>query len=166
MGRRAKSIHLHLMDGNTSKKTKEEIERRKAAEESLKTGADKVKPPQWLCREGKKEFRRLTKQLLEVDMVTNLDVDMLAKYCKELVLYRQTVAIIEAEGLLVEHTNKSGATNTVQHPLLPAKKAMFDTCYKLAQDFGFTPSARAKIAIHKQKDETEPTEFEQKFGDV
>ncbi|PGS45765.1 phage terminase small subunit P27 family, partial [Bacillus cereus] len=42
MGRKAKPIHLHLLEGNTSRLTKEEIEQRLEAEQRLQAKKDKV----------------------------------------------------------------------------------------------------------------------------
>ena len=47
IGRKAKPIHLHLLEGNTNRLTKDEIEQRLKAENSYKQ-KDKVKPPTWL----------------------------------------------------------------------------------------------------------------------
>ena len=164
MPRRTKSIHLHLID-KKKHLSKQEIEQRKAVEESLKTGTDKVKPPAWLCEEAKKEFRRLAKYLLDVKLATNIDVDLLALYCNAYVEYIKCDKVIRDEGLMVEYTNKAAETNKVPHPLLTKKKAAFDIMFKVASDFGFSPSSRAKIALPK-KEEKKPTEFEKKFGDV
>ncbi|MBG9498329.1 terminase, partial [Bacillus thuringiensis] len=48
IGRKAKPIHLHLLEGNTKRLTKDEIEQRLKAEKQLQAKKDKVKPPTWL----------------------------------------------------------------------------------------------------------------------
>ena len=165
MGRRAKSIALHLVGNNPGHKSKAEIEKRKAFEQSLTLGTDKIKPPMWLCKKGKKEFKRLAEQLLQVELMTNADVDLLATYCNAYVEYIECDRVVQEEGIMVEYTNKAAETNKVPHPLLVKKKAAFDIMYKIAADFGFSPASRAKIAIPK-KEEKPKTPFEQKFGDV
>ncbi|PFV26776.1 phage terminase small subunit P27 family, partial [Bacillus cereus] len=78
IGRKAKPIHLHLLEGNTNRLTKDEIEQRLKAEKQLQAKKDKVKPPTWLDSIAKKEFRRIAGELLELDVITNIDVNALA----------------------------------------------------------------------------------------
>ena len=165
MGKRAKPIGLHLVNKNPGHKTKAEIEHRLEAEASLQTGADKVLPPEWLCAEAKREFERLAELLISVKLVTNSDVDMLAAYCNAYIEYIECDRLIREEGFMIEHTNAKGETNEVPHPLFTKKKASFAIMAKVANEFGFTPASRAKIAIPK-KEKKSPTEFEKKFGEL
>jgi P27 family predicted phage terminase small subunit len=160
MARKAVPIALNKKNmSNTERKTRE------AAEARLRTGSDKVKPPSWLTREAKREFRRLAKMLLDVELVTNLDVDLLAMFANTLVCYREMDAEIREQGLMATYTNKAGAENTIPNPLLSHRKQLGDQLRMLAAEFGFTPSARAKLALPKPE-EKEPTAFEQMFGNV
>ncbi|MGG0754256.1 phage terminase small subunit P27 family [Brevibacillus laterosporus] len=165
LARRAKPLELHLVQGNQSRLTKKEIEERQQAEERLKPKTNKVRPPSWLDKVAKAEFKRLAKELAEIDLVTNVDVNALATYCDAYSDYVQCTKIIQEEGLIVEHTNKAGETNSVPHPLLTKKKQLHDQMRSLAIEFGLTPSARAGLA--KPKKEPKPqTEFERTFGDI
>lgn len=164
MGRKAKPIALHLMEGKKHL-TKAEIERRLAGEQQFSVACDKVKPPAWLNKAAKKEFKRLVKELAQTGLLTNIDVDALALYCDALTQYIECSKIIEQEGMMVEYTNKAAETNKVPHPLLTKKKQLFEQMKALATEFGFTPCARAKIAIPKQE-KKEETKFDRLFGDV
>ena len=170
MGRRAKSIHLHLLEGNKNRKTKEEINQRLEAEKSLDPGSDKVKPPTWLCKEAKKEFKFLSEQLKQIKLITNNDIHMLAVYCDAYTDYVKFTKIIDDEGPWIGLAVKDEDgditwSDKKPHPMLTKKKAAFEIMAKVAGEFGFTPGARAKIAIPK-KEEKKETPFEQKFGDV
>ena len=57
--------------------TKAEIEARKNAE--VVAPNDKVKPPAYLTQEQKKKFRKLSKELLEIKLIANVDCDALAR---------------------------------------------------------------------------------------
>ena len=57
--------------------TKAEIEARKNAE--VVAPNDKVKPPAYLTPEQKKKFRKLSKELLEIKLIANVDCDALAR---------------------------------------------------------------------------------------
>lgn len=156
MGKRAMPIDLHLIKGNSNRLTKEQIEQRKEAEERIKPKADNINPPSWLKDKAKTEFNRLTKELSQIDLVTNVDIDALALYCDAYVDYIECSDIISKEGLMIEHTNKAGAENIVPHPLMTKKKQLFDQMKSLANEFGLTPGARAKIAIPKKEEKKDP----------
>ncbi len=164
MGRNAKPIQLHLLEGNKNRLTKKEIEQRLETEQKLKPKNDKIKPPAWLDSVAKKEFKRIATELEELDLITNVDVNALATYCDAYSDYIECTKIIQQEGLMIEHTNKAGETNSVPHPLLTKKKQLHEQMKTLATEFGLTPSSRAKIAISKPE-EKEKTEEEKLFGD-
>lgn len=140
MAGKAKTIAMHLVDGNKSRLSKKQIEARKLAEERLNVGSDKVKAPTWLSSQAKAKFQDLSKQLKEAGIMTNLDVISLALYCDAYANY-----IIETDKKI--------------------KKTLFDQMAKVASDFGFSPTSRAKIAI-PNKPKEEPSDFEKTFGDL
>ena len=165
MAKKAKPIDLQVVQGNPNRRTKKEIHDRKEAEEKLKPKSDRVKPPTWLGKQGKKEFRRIVKELEHIDLVTNLDVDMLACYCDAYEGYQECTKIIKEEGLMVEYTNKAAETNKVPHPLLTKKRQLFDQMKSIANDLGLTITSRAKLAIPKGEEKKPKDPFEEKFGD-
>lgn len=164
MGRKAKPINLHIVEGNPNRLTKKQIEQRKKAEAVLTVGTDRVKPPAWLNPAAKREFNRRAKELLKVGLISNADIDALARLCDATVDYIEMTKTIAEEGYMVEYINKAAKTNKVPHPFLAKKKALHDQMLKLEQEFGLTPSARARLAIPK-KEKKEPTAFEKRFGD-
>jgi P27 family predicted phage terminase small subunit len=165
MGRNAKPIHLHLLEGNKNRLTKKEIEQRLEVEKRLQPKKDKIKPPSWLDATAKKEFKRIASELVELDLLTNVDVNALAAYCDAYSNYIECTKIIQEEGLMVEYTNKAAETNKVPHPLLTKKKQLFEQMKAIASEFGLTPAARAKLAIPKEEEKPK-TEEERLFGDV
>ncbi|HDW3058686.1 phage terminase small subunit P27 family [Bacillus cereus] len=151
MGRKAKPIHLHILEGNTNRLTKEEMKQRLESEKRWKAKSDKVRPPTWLDSVAKKEFKRIAGELLELEVMTNIDVNALALYCDAYADYMACTKIIQEEGLLVEYTNKAAETNKVPHPLLTKKKQLHEQMKAIGVDFGFTPSARARIVMPRAK---------------
>ncbi|MBM7598480.1 P27 family predicted phage terminase small subunit [Virgibacillus halotolerans] len=157
-GRPAKPIHMHLVDGNKNKLTKSEIESRKEAEKQIVFSDDKIKgkritPPTWLSAEAKKIYRQLIKEFEHNDVLKNVDIHSVAMFADAYRDYIEMTEIINRDGMMMEHTNKSGASNTIPHPLYTKKKALFDQMQKVMAEIGLTPSARAKLAI--------PTKLEQ-----
>jgi P27 family predicted phage terminase small subunit len=153
MGRKAMPIDLLLIQGNKNKLTKKEIEARRAAEAKLKPRADKIKPPSWLSPLAKREFKKLAAELDEIGLMTNVDVNQLAVYCRAYARYIELQAGNEDP--------ETGETVTDEKTL--------DTLYKqlksMAIEFGFTPSSRAKLAMPKEE-EKEKTPEEKLFGDI
>jgi P27 family predicted phage terminase small subunit len=165
MGRKAIPIELQLINGNKNRLTKSEIEQRREAEKKIKPNSNKVKPPAWLNDVAKKEFKRIVKEMHDLEILTNVDVDALALYCDAYASYIECTRIIDEEGMMVEYTNKAAETNKVPHPLLTKKKQLAEQMKALATEMGLTPASRAKLAMPKEQPK-EPTEFERLFGNV
>lgn len=165
MGRSAKPVILQLLEGNKGKYSKAQLQERLDRENSIKPKSDNIKPPSWLSPFAKREFKKMVKELLEVDLMTNVDVVALARWCDAYDDYIKFKRIIDEEGEMVEYTNKAAETNKVPHPLLTKKKAAAEQMDKIDKEFGLTPASRAKIAIPKQPEKEESKE-EQMFGDV
>ena len=100
MGRKAKPIHLHILEGNTNRLTKEEMKQRLESEKRWKAKSDKVRPPTWLDSVAKKEFKRIAGELLELEVMTNIDVNALALYCDAYADYMACTKIIQEEDCL------------------------------------------------------------------
>lgn len=91
-----------------------------------------VDPPKWLGREGKVIWREYAPKLLEMGLLTELDVEMFAQAC---------ALAAAARTLLVGSTDH-----------LKAVAAMG----QILGRFGFTPSERTKLAVvPKTKDKFE-----------
>ena len=90
MGRNAKSVSLHIAEGNPNRLTKAEIAARQESEVKLgKSELDKLKPPPFIkndiiayghWKQLMKEYKSASAQ--GVDILTSSDVGTLALYCK------------------------------------------------------------------------------------
>lgn len=85
-GRPAKSLNE-----TTKHLTKEEIEKKKKAEEKIKDSLKitKVKAPDILRPEGEKLFKSLSKDLIKLGLFTQLDVYNLALYINLIIEYKE-----------------------------------------------------------------------------
>ena len=164
MGKRVIPIDVQLAKGNPNRLTKAEIEKRKKAEEKLTPNKDKIKCPSWLDKEAKKEWKRIYKELEELNLLTNVDITALAIYCDAYSKYIQANKEIAEKGMFVEYTNKYGATNTIENPAVNAAKKYAEIIRKMCSEFGLTPSARAKLTLPKTEEEVDP--ITEKFGDI
>ncbi|MCM3190421.1 phage terminase small subunit P27 family [Bacillus subtilis] len=171
MPRPAKSATLQLIQGNPNKKNTEELAARADHEKKMKMRSDNIKPPSWLDKVGKKEFKRVAALLTEVEIITEADISMLAAYCNAYSQYVSISKIIEEDGIMVHTEGKDKDGNPIklvgeEHPLLKRQKNYFDQMKSAANDFGLTPSARAKLAITRTQEEREKTAAEKEFKNV
>ncbi|MFP7695253.1 phage terminase small subunit P27 family [Bacillus subtilis] len=171
MPRPAKSATLQLIQGNPNKKNTEELAARAEHEKKMKMRSDNIKPPTWLDKVGKKEFKRVAALLTEVEIITEADISMLAAYCNAYSQYVSISKIIEEDGIMVHTEGKDEDDNPIklvgeEHPLLKRQKNYFDQMKSAANDFGLTPSARAKLAITRTQEEREKTAAEKEFKNV
>ncbi|WP_163136870.1 phage terminase small subunit P27 family [Bacillus sp. FSL K6-1560] len=171
MPRPAKSATLQLIQGNPNKKNTEELAARAEHEKKMKMRSDNIKPPSWLDKVGKKEFKRVAALLTEVEIITEADISVLAAYCNAYSQYVSISKIIEEDGIMVHTEGKDKDSNPIklvgeEHPLLKRQKNYFDQMKSAANDFGLTPSARAKLAITRTQEEREKTAAEKEFKNV
>jgi phage terminase small subunit len=82
MGRNAKPISLHLLEGNPNRLTKAQIEARKEAEIHL--GDSRLRAPQFVKKDivAYSKWKECVKIFEDVELVTSADVGHLARYCK------------------------------------------------------------------------------------
>ncbi|MDU0814617.1 phage terminase small subunit P27 family [Bacillus siamensis] len=171
MPRPAKSATLQLIQGNPNKKNTEELAARAEHEKKLKMRSDNIKPPTWLDKVGKKEFKRVAALLAEVEIITEADISMLAAYCNAYSQYISISKVIEEDGIMVHTEGEDKEGNPIkligeEHPLLKRQKNYYDQMKSAANDFGLTPSARAKLAITRTQEEREKTAAEKEFKNV
>lgn len=133
--------------------TKQEIEERKEAE--VKPNVDKIKPPAYLTTAQKKEFNKIAKELQAIGIISNLDVDSLARLIQVQELYLkvmeqvQTLSPLDEEfGLLLKHQDK-----------------LFKSVRSAAKDLGLTIVDRCRISVPKPKEEKPKSEADKRFGD-
>ncbi|AIC95451.1 phage terminase small subunit P27 family [Shouchella lehensis] len=139
MGRNAKPIDLHLVGGNKSRKTKEEIDKRKKGEEQVKFKSDNIVVPNWLSDQGKQIFEQLLVEFKYTDLLVNVDTHLLGFFCDAMDDYINISEIIRLDG----YSDGEGNVNQ----LLTKKKHSFDQAMKVASQFGLSPTDRAKLAM-------------------
>lgn len=125
--------------------TKDEYEERKS--EELDVPFKDVKAPSYLATKQKRKFRELSKKLLALGIMTELDIDCLARY-------------IISHDLYLKYT---GEINHVLEPdevdlqTLKELQNMQDKTFKQAQaaarDLGLTITSRCKIVIPTPPDD-------------
>jgi P27 family predicted phage terminase small subunit len=146
-------IELLVLKGKKNL-TKKEIKERKAKE--VKAPADKVRAPSYLPSELKKEFNKIAKELVRIEIMTNLDIDALARF----VLSKKMYLDVTTELLNLKPTSK------VYADLLISQDKLFKQSRVAASDLGLTISSRCKLVMPKKEVKKELSPEERLFGEV
>lgn len=160
-GRKRVPVDIILAKGD-SHLTKEEVEKRREQEEAFKPDSDKISCPSWVKdKVAKKEYKRISEELVKHKLLTNLDVTTLASYCIAYANYVKVIEELEGQDLIIEQTNKAGFTNRVPNPLIQLQIKYSDEMKKLSSELGLTFNARMKMVVPEP-----PKKKKSKFEDL
>lgn len=158
--KKRKSIHLHLLEGNPNRLTKQEIKERLEHEKKMRGRTDNIEAPAWLNKRQREEFYYYADQLLELEIFSNLDTNTLAQYIK---IHANFVRVSRATDRV---TNKEMDEDFEEYARRTRMlNQLSDQCRKLANDLGLTVDSRLKLVVPK-KEEEEKSEVDRKFGNV
>lgn len=137
--------------------TKEAMKERKEQENRLKGNKDNLLPPEFLQYDevALEKFNQLVKELSEVDVIINVDVDLLAVYSDTWSKYIKATKVLAIQSLVEEQENKSGVINKIQNPYIKVQQSYAQQLFKLASLFGLSPADRSKIAHLQPSDKNE-----------
>lgn len=147
-GRKPKPTALKILEGNPGKRqlnAKEPTPPKKAP-----------KCPSWLDAEAKKEWRRLSRQLEDLGLLTNIDMAAFAGYCQAFARWKEAEEFISKHGTIV----KTPSGYWQQVPQVSIAQTYLKIMNKLCEQFGLTPSARSRIiADAGHQDAADPMEL-------
>lgn len=151
MGRPREPIDLLLAKGK-ARKTKAEIERRRAEEINIPPELKNVTAPDYLPDKLKAEFDEIARKLLLIGIITELDEDALARYLLAKQQYLQ----------LTSSFNKMAKVGTVidLEKVQRMQDKAFQQCRASANDLGLTVKSRANLVMPKVE-EPKPNKFSQ-----
>lgn len=117
--------------------TKGEIEERRKSE--VKPLTDDIAPPAFLTKKQKDEFNKISGQLQELKIMSETDVDTLARY-------------IVANTFYINAVRKLRSRNVKDNPVLFEKwlkiqEKMFNQARACANDLGLSISSRCKLVV-------------------
>jgi P27 family predicted phage terminase small subunit len=102
-----------------------------------------AEPPSYLGVLAQEEWRRVTKMLSAVNMLTEADLVPLTAYCTAYGRWIECERIVASEGV----TTSNSVGVTIKNPYYTImREAMLDTI-NLAREFGMTPCSRTKIMV-------------------
>ena len=140
-------------------------EKKRLEEEYVRTGKDQLKtPPIWLIDDiAKKEFKRIVKELKQIDIIGNLDLNNLGAYCNAFSNYIHVTEQLNGQAYYVERETKTGVI-VVKNPLVDIQTNYAVEMRKFASLCGMTIDSRLKAATTKINKEQEI--IQKKFGGI
>lgn len=156
--------------------TKAEIEERQR--EEIKAPADRVTPPSYLTPTQKKAFRKTVKELRTIDLISNLDVEALARLIIAQEKYKEVTEEIARQPLMVtvpvgtgkkdadgkEIMTEQEVVNGQVERLAIIQDRYFRQCRQGAADFGLTVSSRCRLVVPKAQEVPKNNKFKDKFA--
>ncbi|URZ15323.1 phage terminase small subunit P27 family [Clostridium felsineum] len=124
-----------IVDSQSRHNTKEEIEARKEVEDKIKGLADKIeKPPSYLNKEQKKIYKFIISELKETNLLTNLDIFILA-----------TCAIAVDRLQKIENIINKNFGSIMNKNLMGSKDKYTKDLYRCCNELSLSPQSRAKL---------------------
>ena len=158
--------------------TKAEIEERQRTE--VKAHADKVTAPAYLTPEQKRTFKKIVKELRAIDLISNLDVDALARLVIAQGKYIAVTEELNKQPLMITIQVPTGRKDSEGQPIMKDKEVVngeverlliiqdrcFKQCRQGAADFGLTVSSRCRLVVPKaaDKEPAKENKFTKKFA--
>ena len=105
------------------------------------------KIPPWLGEPEKREWRRLSKELLALGVLTVIDGDALGRYCVMLVEWVELGKDVWAKG----RTQVSENGYEQERPQYSAWKKLAIDLNKMGAEFGLSPSSRTRVRVEQPK---------------
>jgi P27 family predicted phage terminase small subunit len=134
-GRKPEPTNLKLLKGNPGKRAikKDEIE------PEIKIPS----PPKHLSVIAKIEWRRISRVLYSLKLLSDIDRTALAAYCQSYGRWVEAEKGVKESGLMVKTTNG----NIIQSPLVGIANKSMQMMHKFLIEFGMSPAARCKVKV-------------------
>jgi len=142
-GRKAKPTAIKELEGNPGKR---ELNRNEP-----KPTKKAPSCPKWLEDEAKKEWRRLSKQMEQLGVLTELDMAAFAGYCQAYARWKEAEEFISKHGAIVK--TPSGSWQQVPQVAIAQKYLSIMKSY--CQEFGLSPSSRSGISAENGGDSSD-----------
>ncbi|MEC0670455.1 phage terminase small subunit P27 family [Bacillus haynesii] len=137
--------------------TNEEREERLKQEEKLKDFSPlQEKPPYWLSKMAKNEWRRIYPHIIKMP-ISELDSTLLAIYCNSYAQYRQATADILKNGQVMYEVNSRGEKVKKKNPSVDIMNSMSKEIRGIAGQLGLSLDSRLRIVgLDNEDDDVDP----------
>ena len=103
-------------------------------------------------------WKRRLPELTNLGLVTNIDLESFAMLCQSWGEYVEAVKRISKRGKYYTYTNKAGAENEVERPVVKVAHRAYERYKSMCVEFGLTAAARSRIEIRQDEPTEDPTE--------
>ena len=132
-GRKPTPTAIKELEGNPGK--------RKINEAEPKPEKKAPPCPKWLEPEAKKEWRRLSKQLEQIGVLTEVDQAAFASYCQAYARWKAAEEFITSHG----YVSMTPAGYVQQLPHVSISQTYQKIMNRCAEQLGLTPSSRSRL---------------------
>ena len=154
-GRPPKPTHLKVSQGTARKD-------RILQNEFKPSILDEIpKPTILLTGYAKAIWLQVCEELIIKKVITKVDLHLLEAYCIEMGNYFKYIKLVKKEGDVTTRVNKQGHEYEATNPKISLANNAREAAFKIANQFGFTPASRTKIA---QEPGRQLDVFDEKFG--
>jgi P27 family predicted phage terminase small subunit len=143
-GRRPKPTALKALEGNPGKRPLNRSEPKPS-------GIPKC--PSHLDKEAKREWRRISAELIALGLLTSVDRAALAAYCAAYSRWVAAETNVQKHGTVIK-SPKSGYP--IQNPYLGVANRALDQIRQFAIEFGLTPASRSRLHVDPSKGDQDP----------
>ncbi len=143
-GRRKKPTNIKVLHGTFRKD-------RNVTSEIQARPVKKIPPaPSWLDEAGRKEWKRVAKELHSMGLLTILDFTALEAYCVAYSRWQHAEKEIDINGFSYEYTNREGVQMMRKNPAVGIATESMKQMRMWLAEFGMTPSSRSKVSANPQ----------------
>jgi P27 family predicted phage terminase small subunit len=124
------------------------LAKKRAKQGESKGPSGRPRCPNWLDAEAKAMWRRLVPQLELMGVLTRIDGNALARYCRLWSRWRKAEEFIDQHGEMYPLKDEKGQTKYFQQwPQVAIANKLAQQLTRLEQEFGMTPSSRTRIQV-------------------
>ena len=106
-------------------------------------------PPEFITGIALEEWKRASKLLLDMRVLTSADGVALAAYCDAYRLWVEATEMVRKSGILI----KTVQGNVIQNPALGVANKARQDMVKYLIEFGMTPASRPRVSASDKKDD-------------
>ena len=118
--------------------------------------ADKIVMPPHLGEVAQAKWKELLPLLEAIRVMTDADIEALARYCDTYEWWLATRAILKKDGCTYPILNDGGEVKYIaQRPEVSIAHKLATQLRQLEQDFGLNPSARSSLSVAPEKPSTD-----------
>jgi P27 family predicted phage terminase small subunit len=105
-------------------------------------------PPDWLDADARSAWDHVVPMLVSMGVLTKIDGNALSRYCRLWSRWKNAEAFIDKHGMAYPLKGEDGKVKCLQQfPQVAIAGKLSQQLTRLEQEFGMTPSARARIPL-------------------